>query len=179
MLSPKDQLIAKQSIYELSCRYMRGLDRLDKELLLSVFSKDAWCEYGFINCEAPAFVDFAVGALKEHCANQHTIGNVLIEFEGEHTFGEVYFNAYHKVPGEPGQTSDFNDVIIAGRYLDRYVEEDGEWKFAYRSELVDWTRTTPTSDPYFEQAPDGLRGARQDDAVYDTSMRFGPAQKAS
>ncbi|MFK7977246.1 MAG: nuclear transport factor 2 family protein [Halioglobus sp.] len=169
-----DQLIAKQAIYELSCRYMRGLDRLDKHLLLSVFSADAWCEYGFINCDAPAFVDFAIGALTEHTANQHMIGNVLIEFEGNEAFGEVYFNAYHKVPSDEG----FDDIVIAGRYLDRYVEESNEWKFAYRSELVDWSRTTSTNDPYFAAAPDGLRGARQKDAVYDTARRYRPDQKA-
>lgn len=170
-----EHYLAKQEIMELSCRYMRGLDRLDRNLLLSVFARGAWCEYGFVNCEAPAFVDFALNALKEHAANQHMIGNVLIEFEGEQAFGEVYFNAYHKVPGDTG----FDDVTIAGRYLDRYVQEDGQWKFAYRSELVDWSRTEPTADPYFEQAADGLRGGRQDDAVYDTARRFGPGQKTS
>lgn len=167
-----EQHLAKQEIYELSCRYMRGLDRLDKNLLLSVFAADAWCEYGFVNCEAPAFVEFAINALHEHAANQHMIGNVLIEFEGEQAFGEVYFNAYHKVPAEHG----FNDVTIAGRYLDRYVREDGVWKYAYRSELVDWSRTEATADLYFEQATDGLRGGRQDDALYDTARRFGPNQ---
>ena len=35
------QLLDKQDIYELSCKYMRGLDRLDEQLLLSVFSKTA------------------------------------------------------------------------------------------------------------------------------------------
>ena len=30
-------LLDKQALYELSCRYMRGLDRTDAELLRSVF----------------------------------------------------------------------------------------------------------------------------------------------
>jgi len=166
-----EEYLAKQEIYELSCRYMRGLDRLDHELLLSTFAENAWCEYGFVNCAAPAFVDFAMEALKTHVSNQHMIGNVLIDVKGEEAFGEVYFNAYHKVPTDNG----FDDVIIAGRYLDRYIRTDSVWKFAYRSERVDWTRTQPTSDPYFEQAPDGLRGGRRDDAVYQTNNRYAPA----
>ena len=56
-------LVDKQAIYELSCRYMRGLDRTDAELLLSVFWDDAYCEYGFINGDAPTFIVFAVTAL--------------------------------------------------------------------------------------------------------------------
>mgnify|MGYP001347032314 CR=1 FL=1 len=34
-------LLDKQAIYELSCRYMRGLDRLDADALVSVFWEDA------------------------------------------------------------------------------------------------------------------------------------------
>ena len=160
-------LLDKQSIYELSCRYMRALDRTDAELLRSVFFADAYCEYGFVNGAPGIFIDYAIGALTAHVANQHMIGNVLIEVEGDEAFGEVYFNAYHKVEGEQG----LEDIIIAGRYLDRYERRDGEWKMAYRSELVDWSRTQATSDPYFAMAPDSLLGSRLDDAVYDRQAR--------
>jgi hypothetical protein len=160
-------LLDKQAIRELSCLYMRGLDRLDGDLLRSVFWPDAYCEYGFMNGPALQFVDFALGALKEHRANHHMIGNVMIDVEGEQAYGEVYFNAYHKVPSEEG----FDDVLIAGRYLDRYEERDGVWRFAYRSERVDFSHTRATNDPYMEMAPDSLFGSRQDDAVYDRQAR--------
>ena len=88
-------LVDKQAIYELSCRYMRVLDRTDAELLLSVFWDDAYCEYGFINGDAPTFVVFAITALREHESNQHMIGNTLLEVEGDEALGEVYFHAYH------------------------------------------------------------------------------------
>ena len=55
-------LLDKQAIYELSCRYMRGLDRLDAALLQSVFWDNAYCEYGFINGDVASFIEFAVGA---------------------------------------------------------------------------------------------------------------------
>ncbi len=164
------ELLHKQEIYELSCRYMRGLDRHDEELLLSTFFEDGWCDYGFIRGTPREFITFAINALKDHEANQHMIGNVLIDIDGDEAFGEVYFNAYHKVKGENG----FEDVIIAGRYLDRYARRGGVWKFAYRSEIVDWSRTQPTSDSYFDMAPDSLRGGRRDDAVYDRDNRRRP-----
>ena len=43
---------------------------------------------------------------------------------------------------------------------------------AYRSERVDWSRTTPTNDPYNEVMPDSLFGGRMDDAVYDRKRRY-------
>ncbi|MDE0756652.1 MAG: nuclear transport factor 2 family protein [Pseudomonadales bacterium] len=164
------RVVAKQEIYELSCRYSRGLDRLDRELLLSVFTEGAYCEYGFINSNPTLFVDYALNALSNHLANQHMVGNHLIEFEGEQAFGEIYFNAYHKF-----ETGGINqDMIIAGRYLDRYEIEDGQWKMAYRSERVDWSRSGPSQDPYFDNAPKTLLGERQDDAVYRRDNRCWP-----
>lgn len=164
-------LLDKQDIYELSCRYMRGLDRLDRPLLLSLFVEDGWCDYGFSRGAPEQFIDFALDALAGHAANQHMLGNVLIDLDGDEAYGEVYFQAYHKIPGEDGYT----DMIIAGRYLDRYERRQGAWKFAYRSEVVDWSRTGPTCDTYFDMAPDSLRGGRQDDAVYDRAGRRQPA----
>lgn len=162
--------LAKQDIYELCCRYMRGLDRHDPKLMLEQFWEDGWCEYGFYNSAPGEFISFCMEALKDHVANQHLIGNVLVEIEGNQAFGEVYFQAYHKMASDNG----FDDVIIAGRYVDRYECRDGVWKFAYRSEVVDWSRTEPTSDPYFELAPDCIRGGRQNDPVYRTDDRCRP-----
>ncbi|MFK7730296.1 MAG: nuclear transport factor 2 family protein [Pseudomonadales bacterium] len=165
-----ESLIAKQDIYELVANYMRGLDRLDAELLRSVFHEDGWCEYGICDATPYEFVEFAMGALKDHEANQHMIGNVLIDIDGDQAFGEVYFNAFHKVKSESG----FDDVIIAGRYIDRYERRDGVWKIAYRSERADWCRTEPTRETFFEETPATLRGGRQDDAVYRTDNRKRP-----
>ena len=165
-----EALLAKQEIYELSCRYMRGLDRLDAPLMREQFWDDGWCEYGFINSAPNQFIDFCMEALKSHSANQHLIGNVLIELDGEEAFGEVYFQAYHKTPAEDG----FTDLVIAGRYLDRYERRNGVWKLAYRSEVVDWSHTGPTADSYFAQAPGGLRGGRLEDAVYRRDNRRRP-----
>ena len=168
-------VVDKQALYELSCRYMRGLDRLDAASLHAVFWADAYCEYGFMNGGAGAFIEFALGALSDHVSNHHMIGNALFEVEGDEAFGEVYFHAYHKVKSEAG----FEDLIVAGRYLDRYERREGVWKMAYRSERVDWSRTTPTNDPYYEMMPDSLFGSRLDDAVYDRSERYKKPKKAA
>ena len=131
------RVVAQQEIYELSCRYMRGLDRLDRALLMSVFTEDAYCEYGFINGTPTEFVDYAINALTSHVANHHMIGNHLIEFEGEEAFGEIYFNAYHKVETDDGP----QDIVIAGRYLDRYTRSAEGWKMPIA--VNEWTGAEP------------------------------------
>ena len=55
-----EELLAKQEIQELAYTYSRGLDRLDASLLHSVFSSDAYCEYGFYNGAPAEFIEFAI-----------------------------------------------------------------------------------------------------------------------
>ena len=65
----------------------------------------------------------------------------------------------------------FDDLIVAGRYLDRYERRDGVWKWLIAQSA--WMgRTTPTNDPYYEMMPDSLFGSRLDDAVYDRKGRY-------
>ncbi len=150
------QLLDKQEIAELSHNYMRALDRLDRELMLSVFHPDATTDYGFFKGSGPDFVDFAQNALKDHISNQHMIGQILIDLEGDIAFGEVYYQAFHRFLVDDVET----DLFVAGRYVDRYERRDGAWKFAFRSELVDWVRLDPaTGEGMMPGAIWGARGA--------------------
>ncbi len=152
-------LAAKQAIYELSCRYMRGLDRLDREGIAAVFHADATVNYGFFAGRAAEFVDFAMRALESHRANHHMLGQALIDVRGARATGEIYFQAFHRIV----QAGAEQDLFIAGRYLDRYEKRRGVWKIAFRSEVNDWARTEPAADEYFRASPRGLRGARKPD----------------
>ena len=155
----------KLAIAELSARYMRGLDRLDREGIGAVFHTDATVNYGFFQGAARDFVEFAMRALQGHHANHHMLGQVLIELEtgGATALGEVYFQAFHRIVDAGVE----KDLFIAGRYLDRYALRDGVWKIAFRAEVNDWARTEPAADEFFRATPASLRGARKPhDFVY-------------
>lgn len=161
-----DRLESWHAIYDLLCDYMRGQDRLDAVLHRSVFHDDATTDYGEgWRGDADGFVVFAQGVLRPHAANHHMIGQVRIDFEDENlAFGEVYFQAFHRVVAKDGE----QDLFVAGRYVDRYERRGAMWKIAHRSELVDWVRTEPATDSL---SPDVSRfplGAR---APHDLSCR--------
>lgn len=142
-----ERLIAKDAIRDLAARYMRGQDRLDKALQAATFWPDSTTDYGIFVGSGPDFVTFAQDLLTEHLANQHIIGQHLIEFDPanpDRAFGEVYYYAFHRIIEDGAPT----DMIISGRYLDRYERRDGEWRFAHRSELVDWARKEPAADDF-------------------------------
>jgi len=159
------QYLDREEIRDLSRRYMRGLDRLDLDLLASVFHIDATVDYGFYQGSAREFVNFAHQALKDHLANHHMLGQMLVEVDGDDAVGEIYFQAFHRVKEDDQE----KDLVISGRYVDRYQRRDGVWKMAFRSEVNDWSRTDPAADLYFQADTGSLRGAR---APEDYSTEF-------
>jgi hypothetical protein len=163
-LDPRLQLlIDKQEIFELSVNYMRGQDRLDVELQKSVYWPDATDARGFINGNGHDFCEFACNLLKDHLVNHHILGQALIEVEGDTAFGEIYFQAYHRVI-EHGIERDF---WMIGRYVDRYERRDGVWKIAHRSELNDSCYVHAATDDWLRSTPDALRGSHNmDDFSY-------------
>lgn len=161
-------------IADLSSRYMRGLDRLQRQPLAGVFWPDAWLCYGIYDGEPEAFVDFCMEALKSHQANQHMLGQIVIDFDDDphRAYGEVYYQAYHRIANEAGEP---RDLFINGRYVDRYERRDDEWRIIWRSELVDWTRDVPAADEWFVGSA-MLPGARcPDDPIYHRARMIRPA----
>lgn len=162
----------KLAIAELPALYMRGLDRLDRDLLRAQFWDDAWVDYGIYAGDVDGFADFCMAALRSHLRNHHMIGQHLIEVEADTAWGEVYFQAYHRVADAAGSP---RDMVIAGRYVDRYEKRGGIWKFAYRSEVVDWARNDPAADA-FMAGSGNIWGMRQpDDPLYRREAMARPA----
>ncbi|MFM7404950.1 MAG: nuclear transport factor 2 family protein [Erythrobacter sp.] len=152
------------AIQDLAALYMRGLDRLDGDLLAAQFWPEARLEYGIYSGGPAEFATFCMAALKDHDRNQHMLGQHLIDFTGaDEAFGEVYYQAYHRTTDEAGAK---RDLVIAGRYVDRYERRVGIWKIAYRSELVDWLRDDPASDAMLDVAPFIIGARKPADPLY-------------
>ena len=157
-----DEMLAKQEIYDLCCTYMRGLDRLDADLMRTVFHEDATVDYGFFQGSADDFVEFAQNALSSHLSNHHMIGQANIRVRGDKAVGEIYFQAFHKmvIDGER------QDLFVCGRYVDRYERRNGVWKMSFRSEVNDWSRTEPDADRYLEGSGSILGTRKPEDYSY-------------
>jgi SnoaL-like domain len=101
-------LLDKQEIHEVMMRYCRAVDRVDEELLRSVYHPDAVDNHGLFNGKASDFVPWCIRQLREaYTATQHFIGNELIEVQGDQAWCEFYFVAYHRYErkGEPRHMS--------------------------------------------------------------------------
>ena len=164
---PDDRLAAaadKIEIVDLSSTYMRGLDRLDGETQRTAFWDDALLSYGVYEGGPDGFVAYCQNALKAHAANHHFLGQIQVELAGDEAYGEVYYQAYHRVNNEAGEP---RDLFISGRYVDMYERRNGEWKIAYRSELVDWVREEAAADSWFAGSKMIVGARKPADPLYD------------
>ncbi|HEX8059038.1 MAG TPA: nuclear transport factor 2 family protein [Novosphingobium sp.] len=152
-----DVLLAKQACTELIHALARGLDRCDKDLLLSLFHPDATDDHGGFKGSATDFVDWALGLLKNMDRTQHLIGNVLIEVSGDEAAGEAYFVANHDMTDADGKPV---RMIAAGRYLDRFTRRDGVWKIAHRHAVYDWNANLDRTENW-DRSPSSPRAFGQ------------------
>lgn len=127
------ELADRQAIHDCLMRYSRGVDRLDRVLLLSVYHPDAVDDHGVFIGGRDEFVDWVIAMhTRTHLSHQHAIFNVVCELDGDiaHTESYYMFVGMNRV-GPPLSVS-------GGRYIDRFEKRAGRWAIAARVCVRDW-----------------------------------------
>lgn len=131
----------RQAITDVLHLYCRAVDRLDEQLLASVYHAGAFDDHGSFSGDASVFVTRTMGRMRDaYEATQHRISNVLIDLDGDDADVESYVTAVHALPG--------NRIEVAGaRYIDHFRRRDGAWKIERRLVVVDWQTTADRGEP--------------------------------
>lgn len=127
------ELLDRQAILDCIHRYTRGVDRFDRELILSAYHPDAVDDHGLFVGVAADFVDWAFSFHAEHhVCHHHIVTNHTCDLAGDTAHTETYwlFAANNK-QGPPVSLS-------GGRYIDRFEKRDGRWAIAARVCLIEW-----------------------------------------
>lgn len=167
MLPEIDTLIAKQKIYEVLATYCRGVDRLDVDLVKSVYHEDSYDDHGYWKGAGTDFAEFVVARLgTANSATMHSITNVLIDIDDE---GIARSEAHVTVTLVRRGTDPVVVDVMGARYVDRLSQRDGTWRIDERSVVLDWTKveTWPPTDAAIPLSGFhwGRRGDRAD-AIY-------------
>lgn len=162
-MMPEDieTLLAREAIRDQLYTYLRALDRLDLELMNTVFHPDAiilhgekekgvWALQGAASDEMPRNISLQRQNAVFH---SHEVANTLIRVKGNRAVSEAYLAHVCRVDREQNPSvisgldiSDDTQVVDAhyrGRYLDRWEKRDGSWRISHRQTVLDLSWTQP------------------------------------
>ncbi|MGB6119371.1 MAG: nuclear transport factor 2 family protein [Mesorhizobium sp.] len=138
------ELIDREAIRDCIYRYCRGIDRADEATLRTAYWENATDCHGAYKGSAEGFIQAALSVFAKGPRNIHQVSNILIEF-GEPNVAavETYFTALQRSEDSEGV---LRQVLLCGRYCDRFEKRGDEWRVADRTVVYDWVeeQTPPT-----------------------------------
>ena len=146
----------RQAIVDTLQRYIRGIDRHDKELVRSTFWPEARINLGTPNGREE-YVDREEAALAAYAQHQHHVTGQTIDIEGNtaHVESYVWFIAVPRDTGKdtpgpsvtPGRSLVSGDTQLgSGRYIERWEKRNDEWKILVREYAHDVNAFAKTDD---------------------------------
>lgn len=121
--------------------YCEGSDRCDKELMGSVYAQDSWDDHGQIKAPGAEYTEKMSAQIASTTkVMYHLLGQSAITVNGDEAGAETYFLAASQAVADDG-TITTNQ--LGGRFVDKFVREDGRWKIRHRVAVGDWTISFP------------------------------------
>ena len=142
LASKLQELVDRTEILECLQRYTRGMDRLDREMVRSVYHDDAIDVHGSIALPVEDFLDWAFAYHAPQLLHQHYITNHTVEVSGDTAHAETYYLFVGRYP-EP----DAPMTMAGGRYVDRLERRERRWAIAQRVCTADWRTSVPSRVP--------------------------------
>jgi hypothetical protein len=152
MDSALQELLDRQAIHDVMCRYARGIDRTDLPLVQSCYHPGATDDHGSFNGTIEDFMPWVEIQLEAFDSIMHFLGNMLIELDGDVAYVETYCISYHRLKGQDV------DTLFALRYVDRFEKREDEWRIATRKVVAEWNRVDEVNAPGF--GPEFIRGQK-------------------
>lgn len=169
------ELLDKQAIMELINTYCNAADRHDHAKMRALYHEDAIDDHGsFFKGLAMEFIDRLPEIQAPMEILHHNVTTVNIKLDGDRAEGEVYIIAFHKVRTDDGAL----DLLIGGRYFDKYEKRGGVWKFSHRAVVADWANLHQPSivnldNPIIEGAYIGKPGSADPSYAFFSLLRRG------
>lgn len=170
------ELADRQAIMDCLLRYCRGVDRLDRELMLSAYHEDALDDHGIVVLGAADFVDWALDYHRTHnLEHHHGISNTVIDLDGDVAHAETYYT-FFAINAQPPNS------LAIGRYVDRLEKRNGHWAIAQRICITEGThdiQPTAIPDEYAKRLfGNGPRARAKSDVSYQRPLMLERAELA-
>jgi hypothetical protein len=134
-------LMDRQQIADTLQKYIRGIDRHDKDLARSAFWPEARINMGGEPQALDEYVNDEEGLLATYLAHQHHITGQTVEIQGNTAHVESYV-LFLALPHNVAEKTE----VGSGRYIERWEKRKGEWKILVREYVHDLTVHAETVD---------------------------------
>lgn len=165
-----DEMVDREAIRHCLMRYCRGIDRMDTDLVRSVYWPDAHDAHLEFSGSPEAFIEWCFPLMQSMDQTMHSLSNILISIDGDRADVESYFHAFHRLKATDNLPE--RDVVVAGRYLDQFQKRNDEWRILDRVVILDWFREYADSADW-SAGPLGMKVApgrrKPDDPSYRLS----------
>ena len=172
--------------------YCRAIDRLDLELLRSVYHPDAVDDHGAMCLNAHEFSEKIIELLGNLCVNtMHTVTHSVIELDGDDATSESYYLAVHVIAANAQSIENWfgptylkeqkvsgcvdkpHEYICCGRYLDCLEKRKGVWKISKRQITNEWGVCRPVQmvTEGFPASSSVMGNRDRSDPVYAAGLR--------
>jgi hypothetical protein len=130
-------------IRKVLAEYCRGSDRADESLMRSVYAAESWDDHGIVQADGAEFSRVMCQMVIDTTDTMsHTLGQSLITVDGDEAGAETYFIAVALDGGADGKPC-CNQ--LGGRFVDKLVRENGQWKIRHRVVMRDWSVAIPVT----------------------------------
>ncbi len=163
------ELHDRQAISDIIANYSRGMDRRDRDILLSCYHPDALDDHGAFVGGPQDFFDWADPShLCYFKTHQHILSNQTCSLEGDTAHTETYWTFAGMMAADNKLT------MFGGRYLDRLEKRNGQWRIAARKCVMEWWGT-PANDMMTDEtvaafAKVGVVAKNRSDCSYDRPL---------
>lgn len=154
----------RQAIENVLGTYCRAIDRLDLDLLKSVYHSDGYDDHGALKMNAHEFAEKIIPTLRSLCSySMHTVTQTVIDVHGDTATSEAYYIGYHTIAGGEeavgaffgptylaeqkarGTLDQTHAYICGGRYIDVLHKRDGVWRIFNRKMTNEYAICQPES----------------------------------
>lgn len=161
------ELVEREAIRDVLARYCRAVDRLDADLLRSVYHPDAFDDHGPFKGTRDDLIAWVIPFLRaEYETTNHHLTTQIIDIDGDVAQVESYGIVVQDkiVDGERLRST------AHARYVDRMEKRDGEWRIARRIVVTDSGSTSPAPPWHGTTSSASLGGGTRDrsDPCYRT-----------
>lgn len=137
--------------------YCFACDRADERAIAELYAEDSWDDHGVVSAPGREYAAAMTARLLENSRSiSHHLGQSIIQVDGDTAGAETYYLAVMVTLDDDGR-----EICnqMGGRFIDRFLRQDGRWLIKHRRIVRDWGISLPVESDWTLHAnlPGGQR----------------------